>query len=174
MRNIKPNSPGPTSLEPAPPSGNPPWSFEPASPVTRRATSLLWNPHFLRHTLESRAPYTFRSGGAESDEAIVVADIFMMDDETFSVEAQLLCSSSRSEHYTLRVRLAGETRSDARPRVTLRWGKKTYTEYMRAGTAVFTELPPISDLQARINNPSHDFGLTIDFGDTAPRRAKKS
>ena len=45
---------------------------------------------------------------------------------------------------------------------------------MTAGTAVFPDLPPISDLQARINDPSHDFGLTIDFDDQAPRRTKKS
>lgn len=164
---------GSTRPEPARPPKNSPWSFEAVSPVSRRAQSVLWNPRFLKEAFDRRAPYTFRSGGTEADEAVVLADIFIMDEETFSIEAQLLRFSARSERYTLRVRLITETRAGGRPRATLRWGSKTYTRYMSGGTAVFPDLDPISDLQARINDPSHDFGLTIDFDDQSPPRSKK-
>lgn len=159
------NPPPPNVLGSSQANSDEPWRRELAHGTHNRRARFLWNPAFLVKALDNKSLPPVRSVGKPSNGAVVLADMFMFDNDSFIIEAQLLQSGPK--HQTLQMHLIAPTVADANPRVILRWGVQEFTTTFRGGEATIDHLPPLHPRPRPANAPLPEFSLLLDFNDGA-------
>lgn len=142
-------------------AANEPWHQERIVQPDWRGVRFLWQPVFLERAFVQADGLGLRGAEKSTPGSTVLADIFLMDDNAFSIEAQLF--EAKPNRYRLHLHLLAPPDGDGQPGVVLKWGTEERRAVFRNGVATIENLPPMHPKPKRPNAPVPEFSVTLEF-----------